>query len=82
MGCRCGSSFFLSFPAPWEVRDGNRELDVRSWCFALCGDGVCKVQRHDRRAVRVGMDKIGVHHAEEAPVCAREFILRSNEERH
>ncbi len=78
----CGVAVGLFF-----LLRGRFGTETVSWMcvsggFALCGDGICKVQRHDRRAVCVGMDKIGVSYAEEDVICAREFILRSDEERH
>ena len=33
-------------------------------CFALCDDGLCEIQRYDRRAVCLGVDKVRVSDAE------------------
>ena len=55
------------------------QLDVYSGGFPLCHDGLCEIQRNDRRAVCVGVDKIGVSDAEEDFIFARQPLLRSVE---
>ena len=30
-------------------------MDVHPWCCTLCGFGLCELQRHDRRAICVGL---------------------------
>lgn len=75
----CGVAVGLFF-----LLRGRFGTETLSWMcilggFPFCGHGICKVQRHDRRAVCVGMDKIAVFDAKEDFICPREFILRSDE---
>lgn len=51
---RCGGRFvFLTAPV---LRNGNSQLGMYPRCCALCADGICQVQRYERRAVCLGVD--------------------------
>ena len=42
--------------SPSVFRNRNAELGVYSRRCALCGNGLCQVQRYDRRAICMGVD--------------------------
>lgn len=66
---RCGGGFVFSSPSLlWH---GNIKLDVYFRSFAFCSVGFYQVQRDDSGAVRLGVDKIRVYHAEKAVVFPR-----------
>lgn len=80
LDCRCGSSFFCPclrcgggfvFSSPSLLWHGNIKLDVYFRSFAFCSVGFYQVQRDDSGAVRLGVDKIRVYHAEKAVVFPR-----------
>ena len=71
----CGVAVGLYF-----LLRGRFGTETLSWmCILgaspLCHDGLCQVQRHDRRAVCVGVDKIGVSDAKEDFVYTRQSLL-------
>ena len=51
--------------------DKQFKLDVYFRSFAFCSFGFYQVQRDDSGAVRLGVDKIRVYHAEKAVVFPR-----------
>ena len=63
-----GGFVFSSPPLLWH---GNIKLDVYFRSFAFCSFGFYQVQRNDSGAVRLGVDKIRVYHAEKAVVFPR-----------
>lgn len=76
--CHSGSSFFcpclrrggwLILSAPPALWNGNAQLGVHLRCVPLCGYGLYQVQRYDRRAVCLGVDKVRVSDAEKIVFC-------------
>ena len=51
---RCGGR--TVFYSPPILRDRNPQLGVYSRCCSICGNGLCKIQRYDRRAICMGVD--------------------------
>ena len=66
-------------PALWN---GNAQLGVHLRCVPLCGYGLYQVQRYDRRAVCLGVDKVRVSDAEKDCIFARQSLLQSVEADH
>ena len=51
-------------------------------CVPFCGYGLYQIQRYDRRAVYLGVDKVGIFDAEKNCIFARQSLLRSVEVDH
>ena len=46
------------------VGNGNRIVGVYPWRGSVCGDGVHHLPRHDSREVCMGVDEVGISHAQ------------------
>ena len=79
-GCRRCGAFVLCFEA--LCGDGNGFVDVHPWCCALCGNGLCELQRYDRRAICVGMAPQRNAGAQADQIRAGEYLLRGVEGRY
>ena len=70
----------LCFEAPCGNR--NSFVDVHPRCCSLCGNGLCELQRHDRRAICVGLAPQRNAGAQADQVRAGEYLLRGVEGRY
>lgn len=61
--------------------NGNGFVDVHPRCRSLCGNGLCELQRHDRRAICVGLAPQRNAGAQADQVRAGEYLLRGIEGR-
>ena len=52
----CGVAVGSVFSSPPALRNGNPQLGMYPRCSAFCADGLCQIQRYERRAVCLGVD--------------------------
>ena len=63
---------------------GNRDsfVDEHPWCCSLCGNGLCELQRYDRRAICVDLAPQRNAGAQADQIRAGEYLLRGVEGRY